>query len=336
MRAKNALALICVLFGGLAVAPAVEAAVSPRSAQKHGRIAAQVPQPSASQATLRPASANGATMQRVAKRDVTPSRSAARVPTVTAARAHSRADDVRSRRLAASRPAAPTTRLAARPPAVPARTAAIMTNVTPAPHAAERRRPEIVQVAMPAISRPARASTLGTPILPVAQSFGLSCVPFARMATGMDVSGNGGHWWHNAAGRYARGQQPERGSILSFPGSGSMRHGHVAVVSRVVNARTIELDHANWGGPGLRRGQVIRGVVVIDVSDRNDWTAVRHQVGFDSTTFGRTYPTHGFIYNRPVGSRDAVAQQGRFQEVAEATSPHAAQHQRRTAELFGR
>jgi hypothetical protein len=131
---------------------------------------------------------------------------------------------------------------------------------------------------------------------------GISCVPYARSVTGMEVSGNGRDWWHNAAGRYARGQRPERGSVLAFPGSGGMRSGHVAVVARVHHARLIEIDHANWGGPGIRRGTVMRGVKVVDVSEDNSWTRVRVQVGWDSSNFGREYPTYGFIHNRPAGA----------------------------------
>ena len=158
---------------------------------------------------------------------------------------------------------------------------------------------------------------------------GISCVPYARMVTGMAVSGNGGQWWHNAAGTYARGQRPEPGSILAFPGSGGMRRGHVAVVSRVHGPRHIEIDHANWGGPGIRRGSVMRNVDVIDVSERNDWTQVRVQVGWEQGNFGRAYPTYGFIYNRPdsgmmtafTGVSPAAAQpvaaSTRLDEVAE-------------------
>ncbi len=130
-------------------------------------------------------------------------------------------------------------------------------------------------------------------------SGGISCVPYARMVTGMEVRGNGRDWWHNAAGRYARGNRPEVGSVLAWPGSGAMRMGHVAVVSRVINARQIEIDHANWGGPGIRRGSVMRGVSVIDVSSDNSWTEVRVQVGHDRDSHGRSYPTYGFIHNRP-------------------------------------
>jgi surface antigen len=173
------------------------------------------------------------------------------------------------------------------------------------------------------------AASPGTPILPVAASSGLSCVPFARMATGMTISGDARHWWHNAAATYARGQTPERGAVLAFMASGGMSRGHVGVVSQVVNARTIRMDHANWAGPGIRRGQVMRGVTVVDVSDRNDWTSVRVQVGHDNDTFGRTYPTHGFIYNRPAGgARMMTARIAGRTEVAEAGSPHIALHRR--------
>jgi hypothetical protein len=168
----------------------------------------------------------------------------------------------------------------------------------------------------------------GTPILPVAQTGGLSCVPFVRMATGMNISGDARMWWHNAAGAYARGQVPERGSVLAFMSSGGMARGHVAVVSRVVNPRTVQIDHANWAGPGIRRGSVMRGVTVVDVSDRNDWSSVRVQVGHGAENFGRTYPTHGFIYNRPAGSGLMMAGGAAMNEVAEAPSPHAALHLR--------
>ncbi|WP_424812144.1 CHAP domain-containing protein [Roseococcus sp. YIM B11640] len=136
---------------------------------------------------------------------------------------------------------------------------------------------------------------------------GISCVPYARSITGMEISGNGRDWWENSAGRYARGQRPRVGSILSFPGSGGMRSGHVAVVSRVVQPRMIEIDHANWGGPGIRRGSVMHNVRVIDVSSDNSWTRVRVQVGYDSSTFGREYPTDGFIHNAPASSSFADA-----------------------------
>jgi hypothetical protein len=39
-------------------------------------------------------------------------------------------------------------------------------------------------------------------------------------------------------------------------------------------------------------------VAVVDVSEANNWSAVRVELGRDNT-FGSVYPTYGFIYNRP-------------------------------------
>jgi len=122
---------------------------------------------------------------------------------------------------------------------------------------------------------------------------GVSCVPFARNDSGISVTGNAWQWWDNAVGVYARGSVPEAGSILTFRSNGRMRLGHVAVVSRVINPREIQIDHANWWG-----GMVARNIPVVDVSEANDWTAVR--VGLSrSGEFGSVYPTYGFIYDRP-------------------------------------
>ena len=126
---------------------------------------------------------------------------------------------------------------------------------------------------------------------------GISCVPFARSDSGIAVDGNAWQWWDNAAGVYARGSVPEAGSVLTFRSNGRMRMGHVAVVSRVINPREIEVDQANWWGPGMHGG-VARNMPVVDVSAANDWTAVR--VGLGRTgEFGSVYPTYGFIYDRP-------------------------------------
>ncbi|MES2712509.1 MAG: CHAP domain-containing protein [Pseudomonadota bacterium] len=128
---------------------------------------------------------------------------------------------------------------------------------------------------------------------------GISCVPYAREASGIAITGNGRDWWHNASGLYDRSHRPEPGSVMAMPGTGAMRMGHVAVVERVLGPREIEIHHANWGGPGIRRGSVMRGVNVIDVSSANDWSAVRVQSGHTDEAFGRVYPVYGFIHNRP-------------------------------------
>ncbi|WP_342451400.1 CHAP domain-containing protein [Neoroseomonas nitratireducens] len=189
---------------------------------------------------------------------------------------------------------------AARPAAAPTRTAARATTA-PAGRQADATRRGSVQrgrngaVETVSVGRSGRA----TAFRGGGGGGGISCVPYARQATGMAISGNGRDWWYNAAGLYARGNRPEVGSVMAFPGSGGMRAGHVAVVEQVVSNREVLIHHANWGGPGIRRGTIMRGVSVVDVSPANDWTQVRVQVGHSSENYGRPYPVYGFIHNRP-------------------------------------
>jgi surface antigen len=131
----------------------------------------------------------------------------------------------------------------------------------------------------------------------VTQSYGISCVPYARQVSGIEVAGNAWEWWDNAAGLYARGDRPEPGSVLNFRANGRMRLGHVAVVTQVINPREVIVDHANWPTGG-GRGGVSHNVAVVDVSEANNWSAVRVELDRDGT-FGSVYPTYGFIYNRP-------------------------------------
>lgn len=127
---------------------------------------------------------------------------------------------------------------------------------------------------------------------------GLQCVPFARENSGIELSGNASTWWAGAAGVYQRGSRPEVGSVMNFRANGHMRMGHVAVVTAVLDSRKVEIDHANWAGPGAARGGISRDITVVDVSERNDWTAVRVALGH-SGDFGSVYPIYGFIYDRP-------------------------------------
>jgi len=115
----------------------------------------------------------------------------------------------------------------------------------------------------------------------------------------MAIRGNGGEWWHNAAGLYARGHRPEPGAIMAFSRTSRMQLGHVAVVQEVLSPRRILIHHANWGGPGISRGSIMSDVTVVDVSLHNDWSSVRVQVGRDQGSLGSIYPIQGFIYDRP-------------------------------------
>ncbi len=236
-------------------------------------------------------------------------------------------------RPAAARPAAqrPATAAAARP-AAPRATAA-----RPVP-AAQAFRTAAVR---PIVIRPAAATpVVARPAVPeIGSRARLTCVPYARMVTGIDLRGNARTWWAGAAGRYDRSQAPEIGAVLSFRASGGMRSGHVAVVEQLLGPRHILIHHANWEGPGIRKGTVTRGISVVDVSPNNDWTQVRVQTGLTRGVYGRIYPTDGFIHNRPPASGRTLeaARPAAPVEVAEAPagmSPHLVRHLSVTAELL--
>ena len=133
----------------------------------------------------------------------------------------------------------------------------------------------------------------------------IQCVAFAKWDAGIDLSGNARDWWGRAAGIYARGMRPETGSVLSFRPNARMPLGHVAVVSDLVDARTIRIDQSHWGSRGIARD-----IEVKDVSENNDWSAVRVQLGHGGG-FGSIYPTHGFIYPRPDDRRGLVVASAR-------------------------
>jgi surface antigen len=143
---------------------------------------------------------------------------------------------------------------------------------------------------------------------------GGNCVAYAREVTGVRLEGNAATWWPHAEGRYERGHKPEVGAIIVFKPYARMHVGHVAVVSRIVSAREVLVDQANWV-----RGRVTKAMSVIDTSSANDWTSVQVQNG---GSHGRDNPTYGFIYPRatPADFGGAVA-------AAEVGTPHAARDQ---------
>ena len=140
---------------------------------------------------------------------------------------------------------------------------------------------------------------------------GLQCVPYAREVSHIELSGNAYLWWAEAAGRYARGNMPVEGAVLNFRSIGRMPLGHVAVVTAVMDSRTILVTQANW-----IPGTITNDVTVQDVSPDNDWSQVRVELG-DSSKWGAPYPTYGFIYNRP-DTGTVIAANGQGAEVAEA------------------
>jgi hypothetical protein len=126
----------------------------------------------------------------------------------------------------------------------------------------------------------------------------MQCVTYARAATGIGLQGDAWRWWTAAKGVYDRGTRPKAGAILVFARQGHMRYGHVSVVSRVIDKRTVLVDHANWApARSHSRGEVSHAVPVIDVSAANDWSEVRVWYR-PALQFGsRVYHTDGFVYS---------------------------------------
>jgi len=119
----------------------------------------------------------------------------------------------------------------------------------------------------------------------------LSCVPFARMWSGIKLAGNAYTWWAHAKGHYERSADPEIGAVMVFSRTRHLRYGHVAVVRRVINSREIRVDHANWGNGG----KIYLNARIIDVSAKNDWSRVRVWNTPLNTMGSRVYAISGFI-----------------------------------------
>jgi surface antigen len=136
-------------------------------------------------------------------------------------------------------------------------------------------------------------------MVPIKPSRAANCALYARAETGVALFGSAGGWWDEANGRYERGQVPAVGSILVFKRTQRIPSGHVAVVTKIVSAHEILVDHANW-----YRGTVSRGMSVIDTSFGHNWSSVA-VMDLPSGTHGSDYPTYGFVYPRS-GLREIV------------------------------
>ena len=122
-----------------------------------------------------------------------------------------------------------------------------------------------------------------------------SCVPYARSRAGISLQGDAWTWWDAAAGRYERGRTPRNGSVLVMMRTSRLPQGHLAVVSRVVSAREVRVDHANWAS-GAARGRVARNQPVMDVSPNNDWSLVRVWYPRIDDWGASNYPSYGFVH----------------------------------------
>lgn len=120
----------------------------------------------------------------------------------------------------------------------------------------------------------------------------LECAIYARERSGVEIFGDARSWWPQAQGRYPREAQPSAGAVMVMGGT---EGGHVAVVTHVLNERQIVIDHANWLGDG----EIVTDALVEDVSEANDWSAVRVWNAETNEMGARAYPVLGFILPTP-------------------------------------
>jgi surface antigen len=131
---------------------------------------------------------------------------------------------------------------------------------------------------------------------------GLQCEPFARELSGIALYGDAATWWSQAAGHYRRDDRPIVGAVLVLGRQSRLPYGHVAVVSRLVDARHVEVTQANWE-PGV----VDRDQLVVDVSPDNDWTQVRVWWPPTRTLGAHPYAADGFILPQRPATHDELA-----------------------------
>jgi|tagenome__1003787_1003787.scaffolds.fasta_scaffold20900227_1 CHAP domain-containing protein len=131
----------------------------------------------------------------------------------------------------------------------------------------------------------------------------VECAPFARALTGVTLSGAAADWWWQAAGRYARSNHPETGSLLVFRASGRLPSGHVAVVSKVLTRRQILVTQANW-----LHHHVTEDQPVVDVSEDGDWSQVRVWWPPTGQMGSAAYGTFGFIRPDHPAGHDRLAE----------------------------
>lgn len=125
----------------------------------------------------------------------------------------------------------------------------------------------------------------------------LQCVPYARQLSNIQIRGNAWTWWAQADGRYERSYSPRAGSVLVLKRKENAESlGHIAYVEEVIDSRTIVVSHANW----LNEGRLHNHTPVRDVSEENDWSAVRFWHTPGGHFGGHAYRPYGFILPHQV------------------------------------
>ncbi|MGE3251894.1 MAG: CHAP domain-containing protein [Hyphomonadaceae bacterium] len=120
----------------------------------------------------------------------------------------------------------------------------------------------------------------------------MTSAAYARAHSNVALQGEGAAWWNEAAERYQRTERPQTGAVMAMDG------GHVAIVSRIVSAREILVDHADW----MNEGEVQRGALVRDVSENNDWSEVVVWNAPAGELGAHAYAVEGFITATPLST----------------------------------
>lgn len=123
----------------------------------------------------------------------------------------------------------------------------------------------------------------------------ISCVPYARDKSGIQIRGDAHTWWWQAQGRFRTGNAPYPGAVYVLSQTQKLRHGHLSVVTRVLDSRHIEVTHSNWGSDKRTRSIIYDRMRVEDISPNNDWSRARFW-NKDTNAYGSPYAASGFIY----------------------------------------
>lgn len=132
------------------------------------------------------------------------------------------------------------------------------------------------------------------------------CVPFARALSGIGLEGDARTWWAQAENRFARSTRPAPGAVMAFRPQAEMPLGHLAVVTAILDARTVLVAHSNWDG-GLGKGRISLDQPLRDISARNDWSAVRVWHEGTRALGPNAWALEGFILRAPPAPRTRMA-----------------------------